>query len=116
MDETQKTGPTPGPWKTGSSVRDAVFDANGQCIADCEASQGGRLVDIANAAHIVKCVNERPALIAERDRLREIVAMFFDRVSRHGDWDDGCFYYNRTSAPELQEPLRRARAALGEGK
>lgn len=33
-------------------------------------------------------------------------------IERHGDWDDGCFYYSRTSAPELQGPLLAARAAL----
>jgi len=78
-----------------------LFDADGVCLACC-------LSQVVSA--------EVAALIAERDRLREVVAMFFDRVSRHGDWDDGCFYYKGTSAPELQEPLRRARAALGEGK
>jgi hypothetical protein len=33
-------------------------------------------------------------------------------IEHHGDWDDACFYYNRTAAPELQSPLQAARAAL----
>jgi len=49
------------------------------------------------------------------ERIRELetaLRMFNDRVKAHGDWDDGCFYYNGTSASELQEPMRLADATL----
>lgn len=29
-----------------------------------------------------------------------------------GEWDDNAFYYHKTSASELQEPMRKADAAL----
>jgi hypothetical protein len=46
-----------------------------------------------------------PALI-------DLLAMFVERIERHGNWDDGCFYYGATSASELQDPLASARAVL----
>jgi hypothetical protein len=42
--------------------------------------------------------------------------LFMERMSRFGDWDDGCFYYNRTSASELEEPIKAARAALAKAE
>lgn len=30
----------------------------------------------------------------------------------HGNWDDGCFYYNKVSASELQTPIHCAKEAL----
>lgn len=35
----------------------------------------------------------------------EIAEMFFDRMTRFGNWDDNCFYYNGFAASELMEPL-----------
>lgn len=29
-----------------------------------------------------------------------------------GEWDDGCFYFKRVAAPELEIPLGQANAAL----
>lgn len=33
-------------------------------------------------------------------------------LSRCGDWEDGCFYYNGTSATELEGPQQRLAAAI----
>lgn len=34
------------------------------------------------------------------------------RLCFYGDWEDGCFYYNRYSAPELMAPMAGIDAAL----
>lgn len=69
---------------------------------------------------LVNCDKDTEAFIAEAntaiteaDELREKVQQaekfakeFLETMNRFGDWDDGCFYYNKRSAPELQ-PLQR---------
>lgn len=37
-------------------------------------------------------------------------------LSRFGDWDDGCFYYNGTSAPELQGPFQALADAIAKAR
>lgn len=59
-----------------------------------------------------KTERERDAAEARLREAGEIVAMFDTRIKARGEWDDGCFYHNGTSASELQEPLTRARAFL----
>lgn len=56
------------------------------------------------------------AELRRANELAEIVEMFRSRIKQRGEWDDGCFYHNGTSASELQEPLRRAQSALENGK
>lgn len=57
-------------------------------------------------------LSETTSSVAEGVRALAIVRMFKERIERHGNWDEGCFYYGNTSASELQEPLRLATAAL----
>ncbi|MCX2894848.1 hypothetical protein ORG27_14810 [Stenotrophomonas lactitubi] len=38
------------------------------------------------------------------------------RLCLHGDWEDGCFYYNGYSAPELMAPMADVDAALARVK
>ncbi|PPU60822.1 hypothetical protein XcodCFBP4690_17225 [Xanthomonas codiaei] len=45
------------------------------------------------------------------DVLREAAALA-DAVEKNGVWDDGCFYYNKHAASELQTPLANLRRAL----
>ncbi|MBB5675567.1 hypothetical protein [Xanthomonas arboricola] len=45
------------------------------------------------------------------DVLREAAALA-DAVEKNGEWDDGCFYYNKHAASELQIPLVNLRRAL----
>lgn len=44
--------------------------------------------------------------------LRTALELLLDTIEKHGNWEDGCFYYNGTSASELQEPLRVGRLVL----
>lgn len=38
--------------------------------------------------------------------------LFVGRLEQHGEWDDGCFYYNGKSHPEFQLPLEEGHKAL----
>ena len=51
-------------------------------------------------------------LLGQSLALLEVVEEFVDRMNRFGEWDDGCFYYNKTSASELQSPIEKARKIL----
>jgi hypothetical protein len=31
-------------------------------------------------------------------------------MAKYGEWDDGCFYYNKTAAPELTILIAKAKA------
>jgi hypothetical protein len=44
----------------------------------------------------------------------DVLKMFVERITANGEWDDGCFYYRRTSASELQEPILLARDLLAQ--
>jgi len=46
------------------------------------------------------------------DETREALRLFVDRMDHYGNWEDGCFYYSRVSASELQKPIEKARAIL----
>lgn len=47
--------------------------------------------------------------------LSAALGLLVSTIEKHGNWDDGCFYYNGTSASELQEPLRLAKLMLNGG-
>ena len=40
---------------------------------------------------------------------KKFVATFLERMNKYGQWEDGCFYYNRTCASELQEVIAMAK-------
>lgn len=44
----------------------------------------------------------------------EIATEFTDKMSAHGEWDDGCFYYNKYASPELQGLIGVVQAFLKE--
>ncbi|WP_312708617.1 hypothetical protein [Stenotrophomonas sp.] len=57
--------------------------------------------------------NEARAAVAE---LIEATTALRARLCLHGDWEDGCFYYNGYSAPELMAPMADVDAALARVK
>lgn len=44
--------------------------------------------------------------------LKEALQSFLYCMNRWGEFDDGCFYYNRVAAPELTERIALAQRAL----
>ena len=52
----------------------------------------------------------RQALALEK--ARQVAELFEDRMSRYGEWNEGCFYYSGKSAPEFQQLIREARKLL----
>jgi len=75
MTETAKH--TPGPWIVDEDDPHCVYAPDGdndpwfvaEAAYDCGPGNSG----IANAAHIVKCVNEYPGLLARAERLASAV-------------------------------------------
>jgi len=61
--------------------------------------------------------------IAQKNELRELNAellalayRFMGHMDSFGDWEDGCFYYNGTAAPELQGPIEAGRALIAKSE
>ena len=48
----------------------------------------------------------------QRDALLAACELTEKRLLTHGEWDDNCFYYAGHSASELEEPLRKLKAAI----
>ena len=87
--------------------------------ADLIQRLAGQVAEAQQDRCVPTCHEIADKAFAARDaaeaRLREaveVIALFRERIEARGEWDDGCFYHNRTSASELQEPLTRARAFL----
>ncbi len=70
-------------------------------IATLEAENAQLKAEVAAA-------NERET------RMMVVLQEFMACMDRHGEFDDGCFYYNGASAGELQLLLDKASAALEE--
>jgi hypothetical protein len=47
---------------------------------------------------------------ADTERLHKFIGLFMHAMTRNGEWDDGCFYYNKYAAPELGQLIEQARA------
>lgn len=65
--EDRKTEPFPRPWSVEGEQ--GISDADGRFICAVISEEGTGDDDIANAAHIVRCVNGHDDLVAERDEL-----------------------------------------------
>lgn len=52
------------------------------------------------------------ALHSSAEALLDACKLTLERLQRHGDWDDGCFYYNGKSASELQDPIAQLQFAI----
>lgn len=44
--------------------------------------------------------------------LRRALKDLYDRICAYSDYDEGCLYYNKMCASELEAPLEEARKAL----
>ena len=47
-------------------------------------------------------------------KLLEAAKAIYAVLEHNGEWDEGCFYFNRHAAPELQGPLRDLDEAIAE--
>lgn len=55
-------------------------------------------------------------MMAAAPVMYEALKLTIERLERFGEWDDGCFYYNCTSAPELQIVLTQGKSALAQAE
>lgn len=46
--------------------------------------------------------------------IREAARTLLARLEAYGEWDEGCFYYKKMSASELEDPMLELAAALDE--
>jgi hypothetical protein len=59
-----------------------------------------------------------PEMVGSSTRNASLIALVRALVSlhgtiyRHGEWDDGCFYYSGKSASELEGPISETDAAI----
>lgn len=101
----EKCSITPGLWKVDDLFSGVfgyeVVDNNGNTIADCYKNsyyrkrENGREIGRANAAHIVKCVNNHNTLI---EALKKAVSVIKEWHNADDVWE---IYYN--NAPEMRE-------------
>ena len=78
---TTKHTPTPAPWVTG--IQGGIFKDGYGDIANCINSNAE-----ANAAHIVRCVNERDTLVKTNNALVEALEAADFTLSQIEDQDD----------------------------
>lgn len=67
---------------------------------------------LCDAADQIERSRSIDRITAERDAARKALEAFMSAMKTHGQWDDGCFYYSRRSASELEHPMRLASTAL----
>jgi len=65
-------------------------------------------IEQANA----RLIASAPETAKQRDALLAACELTEKRLLTHGEWDDNCFYYAGHSASELEEPLRKLKAAI----
>lgn len=95
------------PWTQGEgNDSNMIYATDVKAIAQCYRNIH---ISTANAAFIVTACNAHEQLV-------EALKSFMVRMERCGEYDDGCFYYARTAASELEEPMRLAKAALAKVK
>lgn len=113
MSEQTKITPTPWHWFEGNNVDTTkphmkfLVGADGQGLAHTVGLQEPN--DTANADYIVQAVNRHHQLV-------EALEGFISAMENYGDWDEGCFYYSKTAAPELEQPIQAARKALSQAQ
>jgi hypothetical protein len=65
-------------------------------------------------AQRMKAEQQAKEIARLREHGKQFAASFLERMNKYGQWEDGCFYYNRTCASELQEVIAMANQALKE--
>ena len=70
--------------------------------------------DISYGQHYeTECPDTQVKKLAKiNDALLAACELTEKRLLTHGEWDDNCFYYAGHSASELEEPLRKLKAAI----
>jgi len=48
----------------------------------------------------------------KKKSIREAAQQLLAKLEAYGDWEDGCFYYKKISASELEQPIRDLIQAL----
>jgi hypothetical protein len=92
---------------------DEAFKGRGLAQQDCHwCNCAPEVLDLVRRASRAEAISEKAeARVEELEALcREIRAA----LEKGGEWDEGCFYYQRWACPELQGPLRRLDEMLGE--
>lgn len=90
---------TPGPWvikESATHVR--VVGADDENIFHDDKSCPRVMGD----AHLISAAPE----------LLEAASLIRAALQKHGEWDDGCFYFGGKSASELQYPIAALTAAI----
>ena len=85
-----------------------LHQSNEACVA---LREGKPLGPIIGAQTIL---NQAKEIARLREQGKKLASTFLDRMNTYGRWEDGCFYYNRTCASELQEVIAMAKQALEE--
>ncbi|MBO9766468.1 MULTISPECIES: hypothetical protein [Xanthomonas] len=101
----QPVGQEPVAWQWRSRITGGAWDTweNGRYC-----SEPAPFMDVEHRA--LYTAPPAPAAVPP-DVLREAMSLA-DAVEKNGEWNDGCFYYNRHAASELQTPLTNLRRAL----
>jgi len=99
---------SPGPWRYregNDSYTHIVEDRNKMIVCQLRQDHTG-IAELDARLIAAACDLDKNA--------RDLLAV----LQRFGDWDDGCFYYNGRSAPELQSPMQALADAIAkaEGK
>ena len=96
---------TPGPWvceKWGDgSNTEGCANVNSDTVEITIVS------DIPEAD--ARLISAAPDLLAALESLHAA-------LNHHGEWDDGCFYYNGHSASELQHHLRECQSVMSKAR
>jgi hypothetical protein len=56
------------------------------------------------------------AMHAAAPILLDACKFILSQLQSNGEWDDGCFYYNKKSASELQDPIERLQRAIAQAE
>jgi hypothetical protein len=115
-----ETAHTPLPWRfDGDWYRiPTIYGADGKHVASVQkvSRELPGEDNIANAAMIVTAVNERPALIAERDALARRVEVMREALTEIAEWPHSMVNDSESLRFTLKQINRTARAALNAAK
>ena len=110
---------SPGPWDVKYGWADwnmacehTIRDAKGNMVAIVPSFQPNPMGGRPERKREARTHKYDADLIGQSRALLEVVSELMDRMNRFGDWDDGCFYYNRVSASELQGTIEKAQKIL----
>lgn len=98
----------------GLPCEHTILDENSEVVAVVPSFQCHPMGEKPERRKEARRRKELAFLLGRTPRLLKIVKDFMDRMNRFGEWDDGCFYYNKTSASELQFPIQEAQDLLKE--